>query len=307
MGLFSLLSSRESVVKNERLEAEISKVCEELTNGIIELSEKAKKLNELKEQYNKSSSELQATATSDENSKPAENKSFFSNLLSLSGLSGDNKTPSAPPPTPNVSENIDADANSDDSISQPDELPNGLPNESSMSAASTVVPEKPSSSFESLSEAPSVDDKQPNTPFSSNDSSSSSSSDMFSPSSDKVLPAPVPNSLGEPPVPAPVPVPVPALPPVSVPNSLGKQQPAPGVEADGMADDKDTSEPPKIGGKKKRSKRSKKTISNSTKKPRNLTKKKKNVSDDNTAMQQGQLHKQAQGLAQAFLQAHGQI
>lgn len=307
MGLFSLLSSRESVVKNERLEAEISKVCEELTNGIIELSEKAKKLNELKEQYNKSSSELQATATSDENSKPAENKSFFSNLLSLSGLSGDNKTPSAPPPTPNVSENIDADANSDDSISQPDELPNGLPNESSMSAASTVVPEMPSSSFESLSEAPSVDDKQPNTPFSSNDSSSSSSSDMFSPSSDKVLPAPVPNSLGEPPVPAPVPVPVPALPPVSVPNSLGKQQPAPGVEADGMADDKDTSEPPKIGGKKKRSKRSKKTISNSTKKPRNLTKKKKNVSDDNTARPQGQVHKQAQGLAQTLLQAHAQI
>lgn len=303
MGLLGFLNSTRDKVQNERLEAEISKVCEELTNGIIELSEKAKKLNELKEQYNKSSSELQASATSDQNSKPAENKSFFSNLLSLSGLSGDNKTPAAPPPTPNVSETIDAEANSDDSISQPDELPDGLPDESSMSAASTVVPEKPSSSFESLSEAPSVDDKQPNTPFSSNDSSSSSSSDMFSPSSDEVLPAPVPNSLGEPPVPAPAPAPAPA----PVLNSLSEQQQAPGVEADGMADDKDTSEPPKIGGKKKRSKRSKKTISNSTKKPRNLTKKKKNVSDDNTAMQQGQLHKQAQGLAQAFLQAHGQI
>lgn len=303
MGLLGFLNSTRDKVQNERLEAEISKVCEELTNGIIELSEKAKKLNELKEQYNKSSSELQASATSDQNSKPAENKSFFSNLLSLSGLSGDNKTPAAPPPTPNVSETIDAEANSNDNISQPDELPDGLPDESSMSAASTVVPEKPSSSFESLSEAPSVDDKQPNTPFSSNDSSSSSSSDMFSPSSDEVLPAPVPNSLGEPPVPAPAPAPAPA----PVLNSLSEQQQAPGVEADGMADDKDTSEPPKIGGKKKRSKRSKKTISNSTKKPRNLTKKKKNVSDDNTAMQQGQLHKQAQGLAQAFLQAHGQI
>lgn len=299
MGLLGFLNSTRDKVQNERLEAEISKVCEELTNGIIELSEKAKKLNELKEQYNKSSSELQASATSDQNSKPAENKSFFSNLLSLSGLSGDNKTPAAPPQPSNVSESIDAEANSNDSISQPDELPNGLPDESSMSAASTVVPEKPSSSFESLSEAPSVDDKQPNTPFSSNDSSSSSSSDMFSPSSDEVLPAPVPNSLGEPPVPAPAPAPV--------LNSLSEQQPAPGVEADGIADDKDPSEPPKIGGKKKRSKRSKKTISNSTKKPRNLTKKKKNVSDDNTARPQGQVHKQAQGLAQTLLQAHAQI
>ena len=293
MGLFSLLSSRESVVKNERLEAEISKVCEELTNGIIELSEKAKKLNELKEQYNKSSSELQASATSDQNSKPAENKSFFSNLLSLSGLSGDNKTPSAPPPTPNVSENIDADANSDDSISQPDELPNGLPNESSMSAASTVVPEMPSSSFESLSEAPSVDDKQPNTPFSSNDSSSSSSSDMFSPTSDKVLPAPVPNSLGEPPVPAPVPASPPALVPDSIPKSLVQQQ-APGVEGGDTAKESSI-----VGGKnKKKSKRSKKTISNSTKKPSNPTKTKKVRYNDARA--------RSQGLAQAFLQAHGQ-
>ena len=109
MGLLGFLNSTRDKVKNERLEAEISKVCEELTNGIIELSEKAKKLNELKEQYNKSSSELQASATSDENSKPVENKSFFSNLLSLSGLSGDNKTPAAPPPPSNVSETIDAE------------------------------------------------------------------------------------------------------------------------------------------------------------------------------------------------------
>ena len=77
MGLLGFLNSTRDKVKNERLEAEISKVCEELTNGIIELSEKAKKLNELKEQYNKSSSELQASATSDQNSKPAENKSFL--------------------------------------------------------------------------------------------------------------------------------------------------------------------------------------------------------------------------------------
>jgi hypothetical protein len=283
MDLLGALSSRQSEVKNERLKAEISKVCEELTNGIIELSEKAKKLNELKEQYNKSSSELQESATSDENGKPAEKKGFLSNLFSfsgLSGLSGNNKTPEAPPPTPNVSESLDAETNPLDNTHQPDVLPD----ESSMLAASAAVPEQPASSFASLSETPSVVDKPLDNPFGSNDSSSSSS-DIFSPPSNDVLPASVPaqvpNSLGTPPVPTSVPAQVPASVPAQVPNSLGAQQQAPGVDADDMSvSDNDST---KIGGKKKKSKRSKKTISNSTKKSRNLTRKKKNISHDTTA------------------------
>lgn len=286
MSFFGFLSSRESKVKNERLEAEISKVCEDLTNGIIELSEKAKKLNELKEQYNKSSSELQASATSDENSKPVENKSFFSNLFGSSN--NDDAAPAAPPAspasTPDVSNTLP------EKNMPPPDVNDKLSQESAMSAASTVqaeqppVHEKPSSSFESLSEAASVADQPPNKPFSSNDGSS----DIFSPPSDEVLQE---GSLSLPASP-------PASPPAPVPNSLGSQQPAPGVEAgnNAVSDDDDSM---KIGGKKKRSKRSKKTISNSHKKPRNLTKKKKNVSDNTTA--------QPQGLAQAFLQGQGQI
>lgn len=302
MGLLDVLSSRQSEVKNERLKAEISKVCEELTNGIIELSEKAKKLNELKEQYNKSSSELQESATSDENGKPAEKKGFLSNLLSFSGLSGYNKTPEAPPPTPNVSESLDAETNPLDDTHQPD----ALPGESSMSAASTAVPEQPASSFASLSETPSVVDKPLDNPFGSNDSSSSSS-DIFSPPSNDVLPAPVPAQVPTS-VPAQVPNSVPAQVPNSVPalvpNSLDEQQQAPAIKPaiepaiePAVIADTDTDDSTKIGGKKKKSKRSKKTISNSTKKPRNLTRKKKNVSDDTTT--------KPQGLAQAFLQ--GQI
>ena len=298
MSFFDFLSSREIKVKNERLEAEISKVCEDLTNGIIELSEKAKKLNELKEKYNKTTSEIQASATPDENIKGTENnKSFFSNLFGSSN-NGD-AAPAAPPAspaspasTPDVSNTLPGK-----NMPAPD-VNDKLSQESAMSAASTVqaehppVPEKPSSSFESLSEAASVADQPPNKPFSSNDGSS----DIFSPPSDEVLQE---GSLSLPASPpALVPASPPASPPAPVPNSLGAQQPAPGVEAGNNAvpDDDDSM---KIGGKKKRSKRSKKTISNSHKKPRNLTKKKKNVSDNTTA--------QAQGLAQTLLQAHAQI
>ena len=281
MSFFGFLSSRESKVKNERLEAEISKVCEDLTNGIIELSEKAKKLNELKEKYNKTTSEIQASATPDENIKGTENnKSFFSNLFGSS-----NHGDAAPASTPDVSDTLPEETNPDKNIPAPD-----------VPAEHPPVPEKPSSSFESLSEAASVADQPPNKPFSSNDGSS----DIFSPPSDEVLQEGSLSLPASPPalVPALVPASPTASPPAPVPNSLGAQQPAPGVEAGNNAvpDDDDSM---KIGGKKKRSKRSKKTISNSHKKPRNLTKKKKNVSDNTTA--------QAQGLAQTLLQAHAQI
>ena len=284
MSFFSFLSSRESKVKNERLEAEISKVCEDLTNGIIELSEKAKKLNELKEKYNKSTSEIQASATPNENNKGTENKkSFFSNLFGSSN--DDDVAPAAPPAspasTPDVSNAIPEETNPEKNMPSPD-VPNELSQESAMSAASTAPPEQPSvpdSPFSSLSDAPAI--VKPD-----ESSSVDNSSDTFSLSSPN-------NDVLQQESPA----------PASESDSLNDQMiptadlQTKTVEGDTVPADNAKNELPKIGGKKK-SKRSKKTISNSTKKPSNSTKTKKVRYNDAKA--------RSQGLAQAFLQAHGQ-
>ena len=281
MSFFSFLSSRESKVKNERLESEISKVCEDLTNGIIELSEKAKKLNELKEKYNKTTSEIQTSATPDETNKGTENnKSFFSNLFGSSN--NDDAVPAAPPASPASTPDV-SNAIPDKNIPAPD-VPDELSQESAISAASTAPPEQPSvpdSPFSSLSDAAPV--AKPN-----ESSSVDNSSDTFSLSSPTNDAAQQESS---------------AL--ASEPDSLNDQMiptsdlQTKTVEGNAVPADNATNELPKIGGKnKKKSKRFKKTIINSTKKPRNSTKKKKVKYDDTKA--------QPQGLAQAFLQAHGQ-
>ena len=79
MDFFSFLSSREKKVSNAKLEANISKLCEELTTGIIQLSDKAKQLNELKDKYNQMQSEVQTTGAPGETSptKPVKEKSLF--------------------------------------------------------------------------------------------------------------------------------------------------------------------------------------------------------------------------------------
>ena len=291
MSFFGFLSSRESKVKNERLEAEISKVCEDLTNGIIELSEKAKKLNELKEKYNKTTSEIQASATPDENIKGTENnKSFFSNLFGSS-----NHGDAAPASTPDVSDTLPEETNPDKNMPAPD-VTNELSQESAMSAASTVQAEQPpvpDSPFSSLSDASALI-KPNDSSLKSDDSSVSNSSDTFSlssPTNDDVLqqessaPASEPNSLPD------------SLNDqmITIPTADLQNKP---VEGDAALADNATNQPAKIGGKKKKSKRSKKTISNSTKKPSNSTKTKKVRYDDAKA--------QSHALAQAFLQAHGQ-
>ena len=99
MGLFDFLSSREKKVSNQKLEANISKLCEELTTGIIQLSEKAKQLNELKDKYNQFQSEAQTTDASSETvaTKPVEEKSFLSNLF---GSSEDKVTTTSPATQP---------------------------------------------------------------------------------------------------------------------------------------------------------------------------------------------------------------
>ena len=83
MNLGSLLSplfEQSKKVADKKIQNDISTLCEELTSGIIDLSEKAKRLNELKEKYAKSQSESQ-TEESDASEKPEEKKSWFSGLF----------------------------------------------------------------------------------------------------------------------------------------------------------------------------------------------------------------------------------
>jgi hypothetical protein len=78
--LLSPLFEQSKKVADKKIQNDISTLCEELTSGIIDLSEKAKRLNELKEKYAKSQSESQ-TEESDASEKPEEKKSWFSGLF----------------------------------------------------------------------------------------------------------------------------------------------------------------------------------------------------------------------------------
>ena len=78
----SPLFKQSKKVSDEKIQNDITKLCEELTNGIIELSDKAKKINELKDKYSKSQSESQ-TEESDASEKPEEKKTgWFSGFFS---------------------------------------------------------------------------------------------------------------------------------------------------------------------------------------------------------------------------------
>ena len=71
--LLSPLFEQSKKVADKKIQNDITTLCEELTSGIIDLSEKAKRLNELKEKYAKSQSESQ-TEESDASEKPEEKK-----------------------------------------------------------------------------------------------------------------------------------------------------------------------------------------------------------------------------------------
>ena len=89
----SPLLKQSKKVSDEKIQNDITKLCEELTNGIIELSDKAKKINELKDKYSKSQSEESSVS---ENPEEPEEKDtgFFSGLSSLfSSKKKDDKGP----------------------------------------------------------------------------------------------------------------------------------------------------------------------------------------------------------------------
>lgn len=288
MGLFDFLSSREKKVSNQKLEANISKLCEELTTGIIQLSEKAKQLNELKDKYNQFQSEAQTTGASSETveTKPVKEKSLFSNLF---GLSEDEAPPASTTtqPIPIPDNNLQT---SKDNIN-PDML----------SAASTVSPEQAQSSptdqpFKDVSQ---TDTSQTPPPDYNSISSIPIGSDAFSSSSSDAMQQPVPAPAATPDAAAAPSLLSPSLDAALQTPQMLQEQPKPPTEQD------PDEAPINVGGKnRKKSKRSKKTIRNSDKKSNKVTKKQKtNTADSGDS---GDSKAKAQGLAQALLQAQGQ-
>ena len=295
MGLFDFLSSREKKVSNQKLEANISKLCEELTTGIIQLSEKAKQLNELKDKYNQFQSEAQTTDASSETvaTKPVEEKSFLSNLFGSSEDKVTTTSPATQPiPIPIPDNNLQT---SQDNIN-PDML----------SAASTVSLEQSQAqsqaqSQSSLTDQPFKDVSQADTPQTPPPAYNSISSipigsDAFSSSSSDAMQQPVPSPAATPDAAA---APSPSLDAALQTSQMLQGQPKPPTVQD--PDEASIN----IGGKnRKKSKRSKKTIRNSDKKSNKVTKKQKtNTADSGDS---GDSKAKAQGLAQALLQAQGQ-
>jgi hypothetical protein len=324
MGLFDFLSSREKKVSNQKLEANISKLCEELTTGIIQLSEKAKQLNELKDKYNQMQSEVQTTGAPGETSptKPEKEKSLFSTLF---GSSQDDTPPASPTTQPIPDNNLQT---SEDNIN-PDML----------SAASTASPEQAQSSSidQPLKDFSQADTPQGSLPLPDYNSISSSSvgSDAMQPAAvpgaTQQLPPPPPqldyNNISSNPFGSDAMQPVPA--PAATPDAAAAAAPSPSLEEalqkttmplaqplPPPPPPPPTLQPPvaqnpiessaiSTGGKnRKKSKRSKKTIRRSDKTLNKVTKKQKINNADSS--DSGDSKAKAQGLAQALLEAQGQ-
>jgi hypothetical protein len=306
MGLLDFLSSREKKVSNQKLEADISKLCDELTAGIIELSNKANKINELKEKYKQSQSELENSSTNPDSAaaSPKASKSIFS-----SWFGSDEDVP--PPPSNQPQHDVNSLA--------PAAVDNIDAN--SLSAASTAQLASPA---QAIDQSAISQDITPQSPLKDSNSSSDNSlamgSDMFSSSSDSIQQQPLeaappaspalpPASPALPPASSALPPASPELPPQSPepiaqdaatlspeqqPQQL-QQQPKQPQQNNGEQDNLASI----LGGKnKKKSKRSKQTIRKTDKKSNSVTQKHKN---NNTADKA-----KAQGLAQAMLQAQGQ-
>lgn len=320
MGLFDFLSSREKKVSNQKLEANISKLCEELTTGIIQLSEKAKQLNELKDKYNQFQSEAQTTDASNETvaTKPVEEKSFLSNLF---GSSEDKVTTTSPATQPAPDDNNNSDMLSAASTASPESL-------EQQQAQSSAIDQP-------LKDVSQVDTSQGSLPLPDYNSISSSSV-----GSDAMQPAAVPDATQKlPPPPPPLdynnissnpfgsdamqPVPAPAATPdaAAVAPSPSFDEalqnttmplaqpppppPPPPTLQPPVAQNPIESSAISTGGKnRKKSKRSKKTIRKSDKTLNKVTKKQKiNNADSGDS---GDSKAKAQGLAQALLQSQGQ-
>jgi len=273
MGLLDFLSSREKKISNQKLETDISKLCDELTTGIIELSDKAKKLNELKDKYKNSHSELQNSSTKPDSvvANPPASKSIFSNFF------GSDEDEAPPPPSPNQPP---PDVNSPPAVDNIDgtNSPSAAPDASTALLTSSEQPIGASEDIYNPGESTwSSSDTPPPPPSEASTAPLASSDKSIEPmgASEGIY-----NTDGD-------------IPPPSSDISPLETLQAPA--SPGGLEDSSTVR----GGKNmKKSKRSKKTIRKTDKKSNKVTKKQKVNNTDDKA--------RSQGLAQAKLQAQGQ-
>jgi len=294
MELITSILGRQKKVTNQKLADDISKLCEELTSGIIELSNKANKINELKEKYKKSQSELENSSTNSNSAtaSPKASKGFFSWF-------GSNEDDDVPPPRPPPSNQPQFDVNSPTTENNIDA--------DSLSAASTAQAIDPPAISQDITPQSPIKDSSSSDKFLSVGSDFSSSSDvtqkpleqasLASPSSPSLQPAaealasPALQSASAAEAPASSASPEPI---VQDASTLSKEQPS--NEQNTNKQDNSSI----FGGKnRKKSKRSKQTIRKANKNSNRVTRKHKN---NNNSVDKAKL----QGLAQALLQAQGQ-
>lgn len=274
MDLLRALGRKDKEVQTQKLKDDITKLSEELTTGIIELSDKAKKLNELKDKYKQVQSEVETT-------KPVKGKSFLSNLL---GLSEDDDPPASPTNQPIYDDNLQESE--------------GNINPDMLSAASTEQAQSQSptadQSFTDVSQT--VTSNEPLRDYNSISSNSVGSDAMQTVQAPAATPAATPNAAAAASSPAAV---APAA-PAAAAVAAAAVAPAAAPLQTPQHDEYDSTI--NMGGKnRKKSKRSKKTIRKSAKKLNNVTKKQKS---NNVYSGDDKAH--AQGLAQALLEAQGQ-
>ena len=268
MDLLRALGRKDKEVQTQKLKDDITKLSEELTTGIIELSDKAKKLNELKDKYKQVQSEVETT-------KPVKGKSFLSNLL---GLSEDDDPPASPTNQPIYDDNLQE---SEDDIN-PDML-SAAPTEQAQSQSPTA-----DQSFTDVSQT--VTSNEPLRDYNSISSNSVGSDAMQTVQAPAATPAATPNAAA---APAPAPAATPNAAAAAVAPAAAPLQTPQHDEYDSTIN---------MGGKnRKKSKRSNKTIRKSAKKLNKVTKKQKS---NNVYSGDDKAH--AQGLAQALLEAQGQ-
>jgi hypothetical protein len=312
MELITSILGRQKKVTNQKLADDISKLCEELTSGIIELSNKANKINELKEKYKKSQSELENSSTNSNSAtaSPKASKGFFSWF-------GSNEDDDVPPPRPPPSNQPQFDVNSPTTENNIDA--------DSLSAASTAQAIDPPAISQDITPQSPIKDSSSSDKFLSVGSDFSSSSDvtqkpleqasLASPSSPSLQPAA--EALASPASPA-----SPSLQPAAealaspaLQSASAAEAPASSASPEPIVQDASTlsKEQPSneqntnkqdnssiFGGKnRKKSKRSKQTIRKANKNSNRVTRKHKN---NNNSVDKAKL----QGLAQALLQAQGQ-
>ena len=265
MSFLSGLFGRQKKVTNQKLADDISNLCEELTSGIIELSVKANKINELKEKYKKSQSELEDSSTNPENEvdKPVEDEGFLSSIFGSNNAKASTDTPNTTQPQQDMGSQAASDYIDPESLSAASENP---------------INNSVSSDFSQGSDAfssPPPDVTNPN------------------PEASSILP-PKPDAAALPP---------PSFdpnqsPPVQQVGQIQQEQPT----KDNNVEKYD--ELSNIGGKnRKKSKRSKQTIRKTYKKMNRVTKKQKNITTTTTTDNKANTQGLAQALLQAQGQA----